>query len=47
MSSIIANNNGPGSRKISPGSRLGVITESSPTLENVASSKWEVDDPDS
>ena len=46
-SSIIAKSNGPGSLKISPGSRLGVITESTPDFEKVASSKCEVDEPDS
>ena len=47
ISSIMASNNGPGSLNISPGSRLGVITESSPAFEKVASSRCEVDDPPS
>ena len=45
ISSIIASSSGPGSLKISPGSRLGVITESSPAFEKVASSRCEVDEP--
>ncbi|CAB5115200.1 unannotated protein [freshwater metagenome] len=39
ISSIIARRSGPGSLKISPGSKLGVITESKPDFEKVASSK--------
>ena len=38
ISSIIASKSGPGSLKTSPGSRFGVITESSPAFEKVASS---------
>ena len=47
ISSIIANRSGPGWRNTSPGSRLGVITESRPDFEKVFSSKCEVDEPDS
>ena len=46
-SANIASNSGPGSLKISPGSKLGVITEFKPVFENVASSKWLVEEPDS
>ena len=45
ISSIIPNNKEPGSRKTSPASRFGVITEFKPELAKVLSSKCETEEP--
>ena len=46
-SSSIARSSDPGSLKISPASRLGVIIEFAPSLEYVASSRWLTEEPSS